>query len=160
MRGTTSSTPEWTQETNTRSDCITGNIISWPGGSVIRESDGTTTAISATELNANGFPYCLTLLVTVTPNTPVGPLTSGASSASVLFQDPSKYCNNFIRCLFYLSILDLVMPVVSAEFSLLSNGSFQITVSWQVSSNFDFDLFLSCHLYCSVTAHRYQQSNC
>ncbi len=91
MRGTTSSTLEWTQETNTRSDCITSYIISWPGGSVIR--DDNTTAISAIELNANGFPYCLTLPVTVTPNTPVGSLTSGASSASVLFPDPSKYCN-------------------------------------------------------------------
>ena len=93
MRGTTPTTLEWDQEINAQSDCVTGYIISWPGGSVIR--DGTTTAISATELNANGFPYCLTLLVTVTPNTPVGPLTSGASSASVLFQDPGKYCNHF-----------------------------------------------------------------
>ena len=101
VRGT-SSTLEWTQLPNTWSDCITGYIISWPGGSVIR--DDTTTAISATDLNANGFPYCLTITVTVTPNTRVGPLASGAF-ASVLFKDPGNNCNHFVLLLIVLVYL-------------------------------------------------------
>ncbi len=67
--------------------------------------DDTTTAISATELNANGFPFCLTITVNVTPNTPVGPVTNGASFASVFFKDPGNNCNHFVLLLIVLVYL-------------------------------------------------------
>ena len=81
----TSSILEWTQLPNSaRPDCITGYIISWPGGQG-------QTADSSTSINVgslNGFPYCETVTVTVTVNTPNGAVSTSANSSSVFFQHP------------------------------------------------------------------------
>ncbi len=87
--GMSASTLTWTQLANTRPECITGYIISWSSGSVTTST--TATSISAAELNTNGFPYCQNLSVTVTPNTPIGPMSTGAGSVDVLFQIPGIY---------------------------------------------------------------------
>ena len=86
MASESSSILEWTQLPNSaRPDCITGYIISWPGGQG-------QTADSSTSINVgslNGFPYCEThVTVTVTVNTPNGAVNTSASSSSVFFQHP------------------------------------------------------------------------
>ena len=85
MASESSSILEWTQLPNSaRPDCITGYIIFWPGGQG-------QTADSSTSINVgslNGFPYCETVTVTVTVNTPNGAVNTSASSSSVFFQHP------------------------------------------------------------------------
>ena len=65
----------------------------------------TATSISVAELNTNGFPYCQTLSVTVTSNTPVGPVSSGAASDDVLFQIPGIYNCYRLQYTLYLAIM-------------------------------------------------------
>ena len=52
-----------------------------------------TNSVSAVDLNGRGFPYCQTLSVTVTPNTPVGPVTTGAGTNRTQFRHPGIAVN-------------------------------------------------------------------
>ena len=76
---------EWTQLPNSaKPDCITGYIVSWGVGQ--GEISGPGTSVNVTSLA--GFPYFQTISVTITPNTPLGAATKGASSSTVMFQHP------------------------------------------------------------------------
>ena len=46
------------------------------------------TYVSATVLSSVGFPYCQTVVVTVTPVTPIGVVTGGSGSAMAMLQHP------------------------------------------------------------------------
>ena len=59
------------------------------------DTPNSSTSVSATELNGAGFPYCETVMVTVTPVTPIGVVTAGSRNTMAMFQHPGDYytCN-------------------------------------------------------------------
>ena len=75
----------WTQPASSApDDCISDYIISWNGGEDTTVGSSTSVLVS----NLRNFPFCQTLILTVTPNTPSGPLSMGTNSGNVMFQHP------------------------------------------------------------------------
>ena len=84
---TTPSTVEWDQLTSgLESRCITHYRLTWAGG--MYDTPNSSTSVNAAVLSSAGFPYCQTVMVTVTPVTPIGVVTGGSGSAMAMFQHP------------------------------------------------------------------------
>ena len=68
---------KWTQTPNPLyPTCITKYVVTDQGNqSLTITVDSTVTSLTAQQLNAAGFPYCISIHPTVTPMTPMGPLT-------------------------------------------------------------------------------------
>ncbi len=85
---------EWTQTPNPLyPTCITGYLVTDLGNpSLTSTVDSTVMSLTAQQLNAAGFPYCISIQPAVTPMTPMGPLTS-AMGSSILYAnliDPGR----------------------------------------------------------------------
>ena len=84
---TTPSTVEWDQlGSGLESQCITHYRLTWAGG--MYDTPNNSTSVSATVLSSAGFPYCQTVMVTVTPVTPIGVVTGGSGRAMAMLQHP------------------------------------------------------------------------
>ncbi len=84
----------WTQIDNPLyPTCITGYLVTDLGNqSLTTTVNSNTTELTAQHLNAAGFPYCISIHPTVTPLTPMGPLTlaMGTSNLYADLIDPGK----------------------------------------------------------------------
>ncbi len=80
---------EWTQLPNLLyPTCITGYVVTDQGNpSLTITVDSTRRSLTAQQLNAAGFPYCISILHTVTPLTPMGDLAT-AVGPSIYLIDP------------------------------------------------------------------------
>ncbi len=81
---------EWTQIDRTLyPTCITGYVVANQGDTSINTTvvDSTVMSLTAQQLNASGFPYCISIHPTVTPRTPMGPLATAVGS-SIFLMDP------------------------------------------------------------------------
>ncbi|XP_064393493.1 mucin-2-like [Halichondria panicea] len=76
---------EWTQTLNPLyPTCITEYVVIDQGNqSLTSIVDSDTRSLTAQQLNAAGFPYCISIHPTVTPTTPMGPLTSVMGSSNL-----------------------------------------------------------------------------
>ena len=75
------------------STCITEYIIDGgPGLGLNTTVDSTTRSLTAQQLNAAGFPYCITIHPTVIPITSMGPsmAVQGSGVLSTVVRDPGK----------------------------------------------------------------------
>ena len=74
--------------------CITGYVVTDLGNSFLTTTaDSTVMSLTAQQLNTAGFPYCISIHPTVTPLTPMGPLTT-----TVGFNTPLIDPGNIIIC--------------------------------------------------------------
>ncbi len=84
----------WTQTVNPLyPTCITNFTVTDQGNqSLTTVVNSTVTSLTAKELNAAGFPYCISIHLTVTPLTPMGALTSvmGSSNPYTDLIDPGR----------------------------------------------------------------------
>ncbi len=93
---------EWTQTPNPLyPTCITEYVVTdQVNQSLTTTVNSTTRSLTAQQLNAAGFPYCISINPTVTPRTVMGDLTSviGSSNLNANLIDPgtrieSIWCN-------------------------------------------------------------------
>ncbi|XP_064393507.1 uncharacterized protein LOC135340988 isoform X1 [Halichondria panicea] len=69
--------------------CITGYVVADLGNpSLTTNVTSTVTSLTAQQLNAAGFPYCISIQPTVTPMTPVGDLATAVGSSNLTLIDP------------------------------------------------------------------------
>ncbi len=82
----------WTQIDNPLyPTCITGYLVTDLGNpSLTTTVNSNTTELTAQQLNAAGFPYCISIQPTVTPLTPMGPLTPAMGSSIANLTDPGR----------------------------------------------------------------------
>ena len=80
---------EWTQIDRTLyPTCITGYVVANQGDTSINTTvDSTVMSLTTQQLNAAGFPYCISIQATVTPITPMRPLATAVGS-SISLMDP------------------------------------------------------------------------
>ncbi len=122
---------EWTHALNPLyPTCITGYLVTNQGNqSLTTTVDSTVTSLTAQQLNAAGFPYCISIHPTVTPLTPMGPLTPvmGSSNPYTNLIDPGRLYIGVIDLTIKSDILSLLAdfptPVLTYSFQALVNQS-------------------------------------
>ncbi len=99
---------EWTQTPNPLyPTCITEYVVTDQGNqSLTTTVNSTVTSLTAQQLNAAGFPYCISIHPTVTPRTPMGPLTSAMSSSNLYTNliDPGRV---------YIGVIDSTTKILT-----------------------------------------------
>ncbi len=126
---------EWIQTPNPLyPTCITGYVVTDQGNqSLTTVVDSTVTSLTAQQLNAAGFPYCISIHPTVTPLTLMGPLTS-VDGSSNLYANLIEPGMKFIDCMiiFHILLADFSTPMLTYSF-VLETGVVVLHVRVQVS---------------------------
>ncbi len=83
---------EWTQiDRILYPTCITNYLVTDLRNQFLTITvDSTVTSLTAQQLSAAGFPYCVSIHPTVTPLTPVGSLATAVGSSITLLINPGK----------------------------------------------------------------------
>ncbi len=140
---------KWSQTVNPLyPTCITGYVVTDQGNPFLTITvDSTVTSLTTQQLNASGFPYCITIHPTVTPMTPMGPLTSvmGSSNLYANLIDPGRLYIGVIDSTIKI-LSDFPTPVLTFKFPPLNQsenetGSVVLRVYVQVSKLITFFLF-------------------
>ena len=81
---------EWTQiDRILYPTCITGYVVADLGNpSLTTNVTSNVTSLTSQQLNVAGFPYCISILPTVTPLTSMGPLATTVGSSNLTLIDP------------------------------------------------------------------------
>ncbi len=88
--------------------CITGYVVADLGNLTLTIS--TVTSLTAQQLNAAGFPYCISIQPTVTPLTPMGPLATVVGSSNLTLIDPGMYIRGVINNVHPFHSLQISLP--------------------------------------------------
>ncbi len=131
---------QWDQVPNTDyPDCITSYSVGWNG--MTYNTIDTVNSVTRKLLSASGFPFCTSTSVTVTPVTPMGPLSRRDSTADVSLISPgitnNIYYNYYcIHKLLFHSSTDFVTPAISGVYNMVNraNGTMNITIDGIVFS--------------------------
>ena len=99
---------KWNQTVNPLyPTCITGYLVADQGNpSLTTNVTSNVTSLTSQQLNAAGFPYCISIHPTVTPLTPMGPLTPvmGISNLYTNLIDPGRL---------YITVIDSTIKILS-----------------------------------------------
>ncbi len=140
---------EWTQTLNPLyPTCITEYVVIDQGNqSLTSIVDSDTRSLTAQQLNAAGFPYCISIHPTVTPRTPMGHLTSvmGISNLYTNLIDPGRVYIGVIDSTIKI-LADFPTPMLTFSFPPLNHsenetGIVVLRVYVQVSKLITFFLF-------------------
>ena len=78
---------QWDQERNVDyTTCIVSYTVSWNGNNF--PTGDTSKSTTREALNEAGFPYCQNIQITVTPVTPMGPLTRVSAAVNATLASP------------------------------------------------------------------------
>ncbi len=80
---------QWEQQDNVDfPTCITSYTVSWNDNNLTTNY----TSVTREALNEAGFPYCQNIPITVTPVTPLGPLSGVSATTYASLVSPGKMC--------------------------------------------------------------------